>query len=136
MPRLTARTIDQLPAWFWVGVLVAAAFLTVDTAMIIQRVGLVGERPPLSIFQTGVRIVLGMSSLGLMLVRRDLFERITLLSCAAAAGSSTLYGFGLRSPGLSAFRLVSHVVMYVLVMMVAGRMISRARPLDRQPVKR
>jgi len=51
-------------------------------------------------------------------------ERVTLLMGAAAAGSSALYGLGLRSAALSAFRLLSHLAAYALAMIVAGRMIA------------
>jgi hypothetical protein len=121
------RAIDRLPALFWVLVFAAAALLTIDTATTIVNVGLIGDRSPLSVSQTGLRIALMVSALGLMFVRRNRLERITLLSGAAAAGSSAIYGFGLRSAGLSAFRLLSHLILYALATLVAGRMFSGNR---------
>ena len=103
--------------------------------MTILQVGLIGERPPLSVLQTGLRIVIVLSAVGVVFVRRNLFERITLLTGAAAAGSSAVYGFGLRLPSLSAFRLLSHLVMYGMVAILAGRMVSRsAAPSKRELV--
>jgi hypothetical protein len=41
--------------------------------------------------------------------RRDVLERVTQRIGAAAAGSSALYGVGMRSPALSALGLLSHL---------------------------
>lgn len=109
----------------WVAALGAAGFLAIDTVVTIARVGLVGARPPLSVLQTVLRIAIVAVALGLLGIRRNTLERITLLTGAAAAGSSALFGFGLRSPGLLAFRLLSHLAAYSLVMVVAARMITQ-----------
>ena len=119
--------INRLTLLAWVAVLAASGFLAVDTVATIQRTGLVGTRPPLAGLQTGLRIAIIVVALGLLYVCRNILERVTLLMGAAAAGSSALYGFGLRSPGLSAFRLLSHLAAYVLAMIVAGRMILVVR---------
>ena len=111
----------------WFVVMVVAALLVVETVAEILRVGLTGTRPPLSAFQTSLRIVLGVGAIALLGWRRHVLERATLLVGAAAACSSALYGFGMRSLALSAFRLLSHLVTYVLAMAVARRLIALAR---------
>jgi hypothetical protein len=116
--------MDRLTLLAWVAVLIASGVLAVDTALAIQRIGLTGTRPELSVLQTGLRIAIVVGALGLLSVCRNSLERITLLMGAAAAGSSALYGLGLRSPALSAFRLLSHLAAYALAMIVAGRMIA------------
>ena len=125
MTEAAPRGSDRVPALFWVCVLGVATFLAVDTAVIIERVGLTGARPPLSMFHAAVRIAIVVSAIGLMFVRLDLFERLTAITGAVAAGSSALYGFGMRSAGLSAVRLLSHLLLYGLLAIVAGRVLSR-----------
>jgi hypothetical protein len=49
-----------------------------------------------------------------------LVERIALLTAAVAASSTALYVIGLRSAELSAFRLLSHLAAYALVMFCCG----------------
>lgn len=88
------------------------------------RVGLFGLRPPLSVFHTFLRILIAVVALALLYVFRCLLERIALLTAAAAASSTALYGIGLRSAGLSAFRFLSHLAAYALVMVVAGRKVA------------
>jgi hypothetical protein len=109
----------------WAAVLGAAAFLAIDTVAAIARIGLAGARPPLPPLQTALRIAVVVGAFGLLAVVRGGLERITLLVGAAAAGSSALYGFGLRSPALSSFRLLSHLAVYVLAMAVALGRIGR-----------
>jgi hypothetical protein len=104
-----------------------SGFLAGDTVATMQRVGLVGARPPLSMMHTVLRILIVVVALALLYVFHSVLERIALLMVAAAAGSTALYGFGLRSAGLSAFRLLSHLAAYALVMFVAGRMVAIAR---------
>jgi hypothetical protein len=116
--------MDRLTWLAWVAVLIASGLLAADTAFAIQRIGLTGTRPALSVLQTGFRIALVVGALGLFPAFRHRWERITLLMGAAAAGSSALYGLGLRSPALSAFRLLSHLAAYALAIIVAGRMIA------------
>jgi hypothetical protein len=116
--------MDRLTLLAWVAVLIVSGFLAVDTALAIQRIGLTGTRPELSVLQTGLRIAIVVGALGLLSVCRNSLQRITLLMGAAAAGSSALYGLGLSSPALSAFRLLAHLAAYGLAMIVAGRMIA------------
>jgi hypothetical protein len=108
---------------FWAAVAIAGAVRTADTAQLILDIGLTGARPPLSTADTALRIVLCAGALGWFYFRRDVLERVTTITGAAAAGSSMLYGFGLRSPALSAFRLVSHLILYALVVVVATRFV-------------
>ena len=116
--------MDRLIRLGWVAVLVASGVLAVDAALAIWRIGLTGTRPELSVLQTGLRIAIVVGALGLLSICRTNLERVTLLTGAAAAGSSALYGLGLRSPALSAFRLLSHLAAYALAMIVAGRMVT------------
>lgn len=116
--------MDRLTVLAWVAVLIASGLLAADTALAIQRIGLTGTRPELSVLQTGFRIAIVVGALGLLFVSRNRLERITLLMGGAAAGSSALHGLGLRSPALSAFRLLSHLAAYALAMIVSGRMIA------------
>ena len=123
-------TRNRLALLAWAAAFTVSGFLVIDTVATLQRIGLVGARPPLPVAQTALRIVIVVVALALSYVRRDILERITLLMAAAAAGSTALHGFGLRSAGLSAFRLLSHLAAYALVMCVAGR---RAAVALRQP---
>jgi hypothetical protein len=117
----------QLTALSWVVVFLVSGFLEGDTVATMQRVGLFGTRPPLSVAHTVLRILIVIVALALLYVFHNVLERIALLIVAAAAGSTALHGFGLRSAGLSAFRLLSHLAAYALVMIVAGRMVAVAR---------
>jgi hypothetical protein len=63
-----------------------------------------------------------MSGVGLFVVRRDLVERITLVCAVIAAGSSALYGVGIRSPALSAVRLCFHFAGYSMAAVAFVRM--------------
>jgi hypothetical protein len=111
----------------WALILLASAWLAVGTVAQILTVGLFGQRPPLAPFDTGLRIVIVAGAVALFYFRRDAFERVTLIAGAAAAGSSALYGFGMRSPGLSAFRLLSHLAAYTLAAIAAGRWLVAMR---------
>ena len=115
------------PHWLisggWLAVLVVALFLTVQTALSILQSGLVANRPALSLLQTAWRVALGAGAAGFLLVRRDPIERAALLIAVVAAGSSVLFGFGLRSPWLSAVRLLSHLTLYALAAIVAWRVV-------------
>ena len=119
--------INRLVVVMWLVVLGLAVWLTIETVMTIATVGLTGDRPPLPAFQTGLRIVFGAGGLVFFAIRRDAWERVTGILGAAAAGSTTLFGFGWRSPALSAFRLLSHLALFALAAIVAGRALSRAR---------
>jgi hypothetical protein len=112
----------------WVAVILVAGFLGWDTIMTMQRVGLVGERPPVPVFQAAVRILIAIVAVALWFVFRGILERIALLTAAAAASSTALYGFGFRSPGLSAFRLLSHLAAYALVIFAMAKRISGPKP--------
>jgi hypothetical protein len=111
----------------WIVVFLVSGLLECDQVATIQRVGLFGVRPPLSVAHTVLRVLIVIASIALLYVFHSALQRIALLTATAAAGSSALYGFGLRSAGLSAFRLLSHLLAYALVMLVAGRMIVVAR---------
>ena len=92
-----------------------------------MQVGLTGDRPPLPVVQTCVRIAIVIGSLLLVRVFRPALERTVLLTAAAAAGSSALFGFGLRSPALSAFRLLSHLAAFLLAMVACARRVRTPR---------
>jgi hypothetical protein len=111
---------NWLIALAWAIVLVVAGILEGETVATIERVGLVGARPPLPALQTGLRVAILIVVLILVRKFRRTLERVTLLVAAAAAGSTALYGIGLRSAWLSAFRLLSHLAAYALIMFLAG----------------
>src|ERR1051326_609960 len=71
------------------------------------RFGL-APRPPLSSLQTAVRFAGAALAIILLLFRRDAMERTTLLCAVVAAGSSALFGLGLRSTTLDVVRLLFH----------------------------
>src|ERR1700722_1212641 len=100
----------------WAAVLLVSGFMEAETVATMRRVGLFGARPPLSLTHTAIRILIVIVALALLYVFRRVLDRIALLIAAAAAGSSALYGFGLRSAALSAFRVLSHFAAYALVM--------------------
>ena len=108
----------------WVAVFLVAGLLAGGTIFTMTRVGLFGPRPPLSVFHTAIRILIAVIALALLSVFQDHLERIALLMAAAAASSTALYGLGMRSAGLSAFRLLSHLAAYTLIMFVAGRKVA------------
>jgi hypothetical protein len=125
----------RLTALAWAAVFSVSGFLSGETIATIVRDGLVGTRPPLSLFHAVLRILIVIVALMLIFVFHSILERIVLLAAAAAAGSSALYGFGLRSAGLSAFRLLSHLAAFALLMLLAGRSFAAARrqlKLERQ----
>ena len=80
-------------------------------------------RPPLSPAQIALRIVLVLGASAFLFLRRDLLERAALVMGIVAPGSSALFGFGLRSPLLAAVRLLSHLVLYILSVVVASRVL-------------
>jgi hypothetical protein len=77
------------------------------------RFGL-APRPPLSTFQTLVRLMAVTAALLLWWVRRDLLERSALACAVIAAGSSALFGLGLDSIALQVVRLLFHFLGYSL----------------------
>jgi hypothetical protein len=117
----------RLTALAWAAVFLISAVLASETIGTMQHVGLFGTRPPLPVAQTVLRILIIAAALGLLCVFRSTLRRLTLLVVVAAAGSTAIYGIGYRSAGLSAFRLLSHVAAYALVMVVAGREVAAAR---------
>jgi len=119
------NTRKQLTALAWTAVFLVSGFLGGDTVATMMRVGLFGLRPPLPVFHTVLRVLIAVLALALLYVFKGLLERIALVMAAAAASSTALYGIGLRSPGLSAFRLLSHLAAYALVMFVAGRKVAQ-----------
>jgi hypothetical protein len=118
------NTRMRLTASAWVAVLVVSGFLEGDTIATLTRVGLFASRPPLPIFHTVLRILIVVAAVALWYVFQGLLERIALLLAAAAAGSTALYGIGLRSAGLSAFRLLSHLAAYACILLVASRRVT------------
>jgi len=123
---LLRTTTNRLILAVWLVVFLAAVGLAIETAGQILRIGFFGERPPLSMFQTLLRVVFAVAAIGLLLVRHNVLDRATLIVGAAAAGSSVLFGLGLRSAALSAFRLLSHLILYVLAAAVAARFANLA----------
>ena len=111
----------------WTTVLVVAMVLTMQTAFYILQNGLVADRPPLSPPQTLLRIARGAGAVAFLFVRRRLVERAALLMAVVAAGSSALFGFGLRSPFLASVRLLSHLALYVLAARVAWNVLMTMR---------
>jgi hypothetical protein len=107
----------------WYAVLVVAVLMTIQTATFILHNGLMADRPPLSMFQTGLRVALVLGATVCLLVRRDLIERAALITGILAPGSSALFGLGLRSPLLAALRLLSHLALYALAAVVAWRVL-------------
>jgi hypothetical protein len=94
------------------------------------RFGL-APRPPLSTFQTMLRIlVIAVASL-LWCQRRDFTERIALTCAIIAAGSSALYGFGLNSTTLQVTRLLFHFLGYSLGLVAIIRWFRTTTFLDR-----
>lgn len=116
----------RLTALVWAAVFLVSGFLEAGTIGTVQRIGLFGTRRPLPLVQTIIHVLIAIAALVLSCVFRAALERVTLLIAAAAAGSTALYGFGLRSSGLSAFRLLSHLAVYALLMFVAGRGVTFA----------
>jgi hypothetical protein len=107
----------------WCAVLVVAVLLTIQTSTFILHNGLMADRPPLSMFQTGLRLALVLGATVLLWVRRDPIERAALITGILAPGSSALFGIGLRSPLLAALRLLSHLALYALAAVVAWRVL-------------
>jgi hypothetical protein len=111
----------------WCAVLIAAIVLAMGTARQIADAGLTGVRPPLPAAQIALRIAIVVGAIGLWRLFRHPLERATLVVGAAAAGSSALFGFGLRSAFLSAFRLLSHLAAYMLAAACAGSIVRGTR---------
>jgi hypothetical protein len=111
----------------WLVVFIAGVLLTAQTCVYILQNGLVAARPELSISQTMLRIALGAGAMAFLFVRRRPIERTALVMAIVAAGSSTLFGFGLRSPLLAAVRVLSHLVLYALFAIVAWRVLVAMR---------
>ena len=117
----------RLIAVGWVALVLISGLLAGETIETLRRVGLFGARPPLPAAQTVVRILILAAALGLLRKFRSALDRTTLLLVAVAGGSTAIFGLGYRSAGLSAFRLLSHVAAYALVMVVASRKAAAAR---------
>lgn len=111
----------------WVAAFVISGFLGSETVQTLRRHGLFGTRPPLSMTQTVLHILIMAVPLVLLSFFRSFLDRMTLLVAAAAAGSTALYGLGYRSAELSAFRLLSHLTAYAFIMVVASRKVAAAR---------
>ena len=104
-----------------------AVLLTAQTAIYILQNGLIAVRPPLSLSQTALRIALGAGAIVFLFVRRLILERAALAMGVVAAGSSALFGFGMRSPLLASVRLLSHFALYALTAIVAWRVLMAWR---------
>jgi hypothetical protein len=117
----------RLTALAWVAVFLISGFLANETIETMRHVGLFGTRPPLPVAQTVLRILIIAVALGSCAFFQSALDRMTLLVVAGAAGSTAIYGLGYRSAGLSAFRLLSHLAAYALVMVVASRKVAAAR---------
>lgn len=109
---------------FWLVVLGAALLLGFNTTRFILMAGLYAERPPLPWAHTALRFAIIVGSMVITFVARDRFLRATVLIAAVAAASTALFGLGLRSAPLSAFRLISHLVAYILIITLAIRKLS------------
>jgi presenilin-like A22 family membrane protease len=96
------------------------------TAYWSSRFGL-AARAPLSPFQTAVRFAGVALAVILLLFRRDTMERTTLICAVVAAGSSALFGLGLRSTTLDVVRLLFHFFAYALGVVVCVRWLARLR---------
>jgi hypothetical protein len=81
-------------------------------------------RPALSPFQTALRLAIVAGAIVLWRFRRDAIERSALACAVVAAGSSALFGFGLRSTGLDVVRLLFHFLAYTLGVVVSIRWLS------------
>jgi hypothetical protein len=111
----------------WIALLIGAVLLTAQTAIYILQNGLIAARPPLSLSQTALRIALGGGAMVFLFVRRLMLERAALAIGIVAAGSSALFGFGMRSPFLASVRLLSHLALYALTAIVAWRVLTAWR---------
>jgi len=118
---------QRFSAFAWVAVFLISGFLASETIASMRRFGLFGARPPIPVTQTVLRIVIIAVALGLLYFFRSVLDRMMLLVVAAAAGSTALYGLGYRSASLSAFRFLSHLAAYALLMVVASRWVAVAR---------
>jgi hypothetical protein len=88
------------------------------------RFGL-APRPPLSLPQTVLRFAVVTFALILLLFRSDWIERAAFLCAIVAAGSSALFGLGVRSTTLDIIRLLFHFVAYALGFAVSVRWLVR-----------
>jgi hypothetical protein len=85
-------TRKRLIALAWVAAFLVSGFLGGDSVVTMTRVGLFGQRPPLPVFHTVLRILIVVVALALLYVFQGRLERIALLVAAAAASSTALYG--------------------------------------------
>jgi CHASE2 domain-containing sensor protein len=107
--------------------LVACIAGAVGTAIWTLRHGLLSERPPLPAWHTAIRVVIVLAAGLLAAVRRDRTERVALVCAVVAAGSSTLFGLGIRAPALFATRLIFHFLAYAIGSVAIGRLLLRAQ---------
>jgi hypothetical protein len=108
----------------WLVVFLVAVLLTAQTIVYILQNGVVAVRPDLSAGQTVLRVALGAGATAFLFVRRRPIERTGLFMAIVAAGSSALFGFGMRSPLLAAVRVLSHLVLWVLAAIVAWQVLT------------
>ena len=123
---------DDLLAAGLVLAVIACAAGALGTAWFVVSFGLLAPRPPLSVFETALRVAAGAGALVLLAVRRDAVERIMLACWVIAAGSSALFGLGVRSSSLSAARLIVHFAAYTLGAVVLTRLLVARRDLHRR----
>jgi len=95
------------------------------------RFGL-APRPPLSLPQTVLRFAVVAFASVLLVYRRDWIERSAFLCAIVAAGSSALFGLGVRSTILDIVRLLFHFVAYALGFAACVRWLIR-QVRDSQP---
>lgn len=89
------------------------------------RFGL-APRPPLSLQQTALRVLIVIAASVALWIRRDPLERATLVCTIVAAGASTAFGFGVRSIAVDVTRLLFHLVAYTLGAVVCVRWLKRS----------
>ena len=111
----------------WLVVFLVAVLLTAQTTVYILQNGLVTARPDLSAGQTMLRVALAAGATAFLFVRRRAIERSALITAIVSAGSSTLFGFGMRSSLLAAVRVLAHLVLWVLAAIVAWQVMMAMR---------
>lgn len=113
-------TKKLLPAAAFLLLALACTWGAAWTAYWSLRFGLT-PRPPLTPFHLVVRFVAVAGALCLWPFRRDPLERAALLCTVVAAGSSALFGLGVRSTTVDVARLLFHFLAYSLGALIGVR---------------